>query len=54
MINIEKYGNITTTSIPLCLRKLLKILKKGDHFILSTFGGNYTWRSIFLKGAYSK
>lgn len=53
MINIEKYGNTTAATIPLCLWELEKSLKKGDNLILSTFGGGFTWGSIFLKWAYN-
>lgn len=53
MINIQKYGNTTAATIPLCLWELEKSLKKGDKLILSTFGGGYTWGSIYLKWAYN-
>ena len=53
MINIEKYGNTTAATIPLCLWELENSLKKGDKLILSTFGGGYTWGSIYLKWAYN-
>ena len=53
MINIEKYGNTTAATVPLCLWELEKSLKKGDNLILSTFGGGFTWGSIFLKWAYN-
>jgi len=53
MINIDKYGNTTAATIPLCLWELEKSLKKGDNLILSTFGGGYTWGSTFLKWAYN-
>ncbi len=52
MINIEKYGNTTAATIPLCLWEWEKQLKKGDNIILSAFGGGFTWGSIFLKWAY--
>lgn len=52
MINIEKYGNTTNATIPLCLWELEHQLKKGDNLILSAFGGGYTWGSIYLKWAY--
>lgn len=53
MVNIEKYGNTTAATIPLCLWELEKNLKKGDNLILSTFGGGFTWGSVFLKWAYN-
>lgn len=53
MINIQKYGNTTAATIPLCLWELEKTLKKGDNLILSTFGGGYTWGATYLKWAYN-
>ena len=53
MINIEKFGNTTAATVPLCLWELEKTLKKGDNLILSTFGGGFTWGSIYLKWAYN-
>jgi 3-oxoacyl-[acyl-carrier-protein] synthase-3 len=53
MITIEKYGNTTAATIPLCLWEKEKQLKKGDKLILSAFGGGYTWGSIYLKWAYN-
>ncbi|MBN1339212.1 MAG: ketoacyl-ACP synthase III [Bacteroidales bacterium] len=53
MINIQKYGNTTAATIPLCLWELERTLKKGDNLILSTFGGGFTWGSTFLKWAYN-
>ena len=52
MINIEKYGNTTSATIPLCLWEWEKKLKKGDNIILAAFGGGFTWGSVFLKWAY--
>jgi len=52
MINIEKYGNTTAATIPLCLWEWESQLKKGDNIILSAFGGGFTWGSIYLKWAY--
>lgn len=52
LINIEKYGNTTTASIPLCLWEFEKNIKKGDNLILAAFGGGFTWGSIWLKWAY--
>ena len=52
MINIEKYGNTTSGTIPLCLWEWEDQLKKGDNIILAAFGGGFTWGSIYLKWAY--
>lgn len=52
VINIEKYGNTTSGTIPLCLWNWEDRFKKGDNIILSAFGGGYTWGSIYLKWAY--
>jgi 3-oxoacyl-[acyl-carrier-protein] synthase-3 len=52
MINIEKYGNTTNGTIPLCLWEWEGKLKKGDTLILAAFGGGFTWGSIYLKWAY--
>ena len=51
MLNIEKYGNTTNGTIPLCLWEWEKQLKKGDNLILAAFGGGFTWGSIYLKWA---
>jgi len=53
MVNIQKYGNTTSATIPLCLCDWEKQLKKGDNLILSAFGGGFTWGSIYLKWAYN-
>jgi 3-oxoacyl-[acyl-carrier-protein] synthase III len=53
MINIEKYGNTTSGTIPLCLWEWEKKLKKGDNIILSAFGGGFTWGAVYLKWAYN-
>jgi 3-oxoacyl-[acyl-carrier-protein] synthase-3 len=52
MINIERYGNTTSATIPLCLWEWENQLKKGDNLILAAFGGGFTWGSIWLKWAY--
>jgi len=52
MINIEKYGNTTAATIPLCLWEWESKLKKGDDLILSAFGGGYTWGSMYIKWVY--
>src|SRR5688500_9384111 len=53
MINIQKYGNTTAATIPLCLWDWEKQLKKGDNIILAAFGGGFTWGAIYLKWAYN-
>jgi 3-oxoacyl-[acyl-carrier-protein] synthase-3 len=52
MLNIEKYGNTTNATIPLCLWEWENQLNKGDNIILAAFGGGFTWGSIFIKWAY--
>ena len=52
MLNIQKYGNTTNGTIPLCLWEWEDKLKKGDNLILAAFGGGFTWGSIYLKWAY--
>ncbi len=52
MVNIEKYGNTTSGTIPLCIWEWEPRLKKGDNLIISAFGGGFTWGSIWLKWAY--
>lgn len=53
MLNIQRYGNTTSGTIPLCLWDYEKQLKKGDNIIISAFGGGFTWGSIFVKWAYN-
>jgi 3-oxoacyl-[acyl-carrier-protein] synthase-3 len=52
MINIEKYGNTTAATIPLCLYDYENQMKKGDNIILAAFGAGFTWGSMYLKWAY--
>ncbi len=52
MINIERFGNTTSATIPLCIWEWEKNLKKGDNLILSAFGAGFTWGAILLKWAY--
>lgn len=52
MVNIQKYGNTTNGTIPLCLWEWESKLKKGDNLILATFGGGFTWGAIYLRWAY--
>lgn len=53
MLNIQKYGNTTSGTIPLCLWEWENQLKKGDNLILSAFGGGFTWGAIWVKWAYN-
>jgi len=53
MINIEKYGNTTSATLPLLLHDYESQLKKGDTIIFAAFGGGFTWGSIYLKWAYN-
>jgi 3-oxoacyl-[acyl-carrier-protein] synthase-3 len=53
MMNIEKYGNTTSATIPLLLNDYEKQLKKRDNVIMTAFGGGFTWGSIYLKWAYN-
>lgn len=52
MVNIQRYGNTTNGTIPLCLWEWEKQLKKGDNLILATFGGGFTWGAMYVKWAY--
>jgi len=52
MINIDRYGNTTAGTIPLCLWDYEPQLKKGDNLIISAFGGGFTWGAIYLRWAY--
>lgn len=52
MINIQRYGNTTSGTIPLCLHDWESRLRKGDNLVLSAFGGGFTWGSILVRWAY--
>lgn len=52
MINIQKYGNTTAGTLPLCLWNYENQLEKGDKIILTAFGGGYTWGAVYLTWAY--
>jgi len=54
LMNIEKYGNTTSATIPLVLNDFENLFKKGDTIILAAFGGGFTWGSVYLKWAYNK
>lgn len=53
MINIDRYGNTTSATLPLLLYDYEKQLRKGDNLIFAAFGGGFTWGSIYLKWAYN-
>jgi len=52
MINIQKYGNSSAGTIPLCLYEWESKLKKGDNLVLAAFGGGFTWGAVYVKWAY--
>ncbi len=52
MMNIHKYGNTTSATLPLCLADYENQLKKGDNLIFASFGGGFTWGAVYLKWAY--
>jgi len=52
MVTIDRYGNTTTASIPLCLWEYENKLKAGDRVILAAFGGGFTWAGVYLTWAY--
>lgn len=52
MINIERYGNTTSATLPLCLSEWEPQLKKGDNIILAAFGAGFTWGAIYMKWGY--
>jgi 3-oxoacyl-[acyl-carrier-protein] synthase III len=52
MINIQKYGNTTAGTLPLCLSDWESQLKKGDNIVLAAFGGGFTWGATLVKWAY--
>lgn len=54
LVNIEKYGNTTSATLPLLLSDFENKFKKGDNLIFAAFGGGFTWGSIYLKWAYNK
>ncbi|MBT3546694.1 MAG: ketoacyl-ACP synthase III [Flavobacterium sp.] len=53
MMNIHKYGNTTSATLPLLLADYEHQLKKGDNLIFAAFGGGFTWGAIYLKWAYN-
>jgi len=53
LMNIQRYGNTTSATLPLLLNDYEKSFKKGDNIIFAAFGGGFTWGSIYLKWAYN-
>ncbi|HPF09932.1 MAG TPA: beta-ketoacyl-ACP synthase III [Flavobacteriaceae bacterium] len=53
MMNIHKYGNTTSATLPLCLADYEQQLKKGDNLVFAAFGGGFTWGAVYLKWAYN-
>jgi 3-oxoacyl-[acyl-carrier-protein] synthase III len=54
LMNIQRYGNTTSATLPLLLSDFEKQFKKGDNLVFAAFGGGFTWGSIYLKWAYNK
>jgi 3-oxoacyl-[acyl-carrier-protein] synthase-3 len=52
MVNIQKYGNTTSATLPLCLFDYESQLKKGDKLVFASFGGGFTWGAIYITWAY--
>ncbi|GAA4463125.1 ketoacyl-ACP synthase III [Nemorincola caseinilytica] len=52
MVNIERYGNTTNGTLPLCLWEWESRLRKGDNIVLAAFGGGFTWGSTYIRWAY--
>ena len=53
MMNIHKYGNTTSGTLPLCLMDYESQLKKGDNLVFASFGGGFTWGAVYVKWAYN-
>ncbi|HVB03017.1 MAG TPA: beta-ketoacyl-ACP synthase III [Chitinophagaceae bacterium] len=53
MVNIQRYGNTTAATVPLCFMEWEDQLKKGDNLVIASFGGGFTWGAIYLKWAYT-
>lgn len=53
LMNIQRYGNTTSATLPLLLSDYESQLKKGDNIVFASFGGGFTWGSIYLKWAYN-
>ena len=53
MMNIQRYGNTTSATLPLCLMDYESQLKKGDGLVFAAFGGGFTWGAVYLTWAYN-
>lgn len=53
MMNIQRYGNTTSATLPLLLHDYESQIKKGDNLVFAAFGGGFTWGSVYLKWAYN-
>ncbi len=53
LMNIQRYGNTTSATLPLLLTDFEHKLKKGDNLVFAAFGGGFSWGSIYLKWAYN-
>ncbi len=51
LINLDRYGNTTAATIPLCLWDYEHLFKKGDNLVMAAFGGGFTWGSVYLTWA---
>lgn len=54
LMNIERYGNTTSATLPLVISDFEHLFKKGDTIIFAAFGGGFTWGAVYLKWAYDK
>jgi len=54
LINIQRYGNTTSGTIPLCLWDFRENFKKGDNLVFAAFGGGFTWGAMLVKWAIDK
>lgn len=52
IINIERYGNTTAGTLPLCMWEYEQEFNRGDHIILTAFGGGFTWGAVYIRWAY--
>jgi 3-oxoacyl-[acyl-carrier-protein] synthase-3 len=52
MINIERFGNTTNGTLPLCMWEWEPQLRKGDNIVLAAFGGGFTWGATYIRWAY--
>lgn len=52
MVNIERYGNTSAGTLPLCIWDFEKKLKKGDNLIFTAFGAGFAWGAVYVKWGY--